>query len=513
MSSKKKGMAYVPREERPEFLAVVASLPEREAFPALARQLVERFNDAVLAGDTACLDECHMQYEAMVFALNGGTFFGSAADESCAFYVLQRAAAAPVGQVPMWGQVGEFMIEVEGIRLLVRVDPKALANHVSGDLWAIDLDKPGISSTGYRSFHMTVHGGSGMTVDRAVRAVVLDILAGQGGPQMIAESNLKLAKAHKYPAWLVEALAGVKADGQMTMFADPAAVEKKEPLSGAERARRHRKKLKELKQVLASEGVRSITLSHTDRCVLSLGLLAHEDLDHRGPNWAQDKKPGFDALLTKLWPEGDRDRYLAEPNRSSYRPTAFLRGQLDDVRKENRNLREVLNQVVAEVSPDAAKAPSAEVFSALEVTDAALQEVWEGLPSDFARARTALGLLRLRNNQHAELARAVQILQGRLKAAGLNERLTDDAKEWYWNTSPLGDYRATSAPEYMERMAANERSKADQSGILAQEIEALKHEADQLTEERRRAFEAAQVFENRLRAAGLSTDYRKQPGE
>lgn len=104
------------------------------------------------------------------------------------------------------------------------------------------------------------------------------------------------------------------------------------PLSGAERARRHRRKKKQ-------EGVKAINLTRTDRMVLSLGLLAHEDLDHRPKDWATSKKPGFDVLLKKLWPEGDDGRYLAEPKRSTYRPTAFLRDQLEQARVENQRLK------------------------------------------------------------------------------------------------------------------------------------------------------------------------------
>lgn len=95
-----------------------------------------------------------------------------------------------------------------------------------------------------------------------------------------------------------------------------------EPLSGAARAKRHREKKK-----LA--GVKSISLTSLERCVLSLGLLAHEDLDHRPANWETTKKPEFDALLHKLWPEGDSGRYLAEPKRSTYRPAAYLRNELE----------------------------------------------------------------------------------------------------------------------------------------------------------------------------------------
>ncbi|WP_282364366.1 hypothetical protein [Pseudomonas sp. PS01297] len=284
-----------------------------------------------------------------------------------------------------------------------------------------------------------------------------------------------------------------------------------EPLSGAERARRHRLKKKQA-------GIKDISLTHTERCVLSLGLLAHEDLDHRPADWATSKKPGFDALLKKLWPEGDKGRYLAEPQRSTYRPTEFLRNNLDRALIENRRLKEALHQIAAEVNVSAAAPANAvqgqddEDFATLVVTDAPLMTVWEKLPTDFARCATALGLLRLRNNQHAELGRAVEVLKARLSAAGLDARVTNNKKEWHWNRFPLEDYRATSAPEYMERIP-RKLSPADDRAELSRRVEYLEQERALLEAERNKAFAANYTLTERLRRAGLPTDYRPQPGE
>jgi len=284
-----------------------------------------------------------------------------------------------------------------------------------------------------------------------------------------------------------------------------------EPLSGAERARRHRLKKKK-------EGVKDISLTQTDRMVLSLGLLAHEDLDHRPKDWVTSKKPGFDALLKKLWPEGDNGRYLAEPQRSTRRPAGFLRDQLAAARVENQRLKSALHEIAAELNISAAAPANAvqgqdgEDFATLEVADAPLLTVWEKLPTDFARCATALGLLRLRNNQHAELAHAVEVLQARLSAAGLDERVTNNQKEWHWNRSPLEDYRATSAPEYMERMP-RKLSPADDRAELARRVEYLEKEQALLEVERNKAFSANYTLTERLRRAGLPTDYKPQPGE
>lgn len=169
-----------------------------------------------------------------------------------------------------------------------------------------------------------------------------------------------------------------------------------EPMSGAERARRCREKKK-------LQGVKAISLTHTDRCVLSLGLLAHEDLDHRPKDWATTKKLGFDALLKKLWPEGDNGRYLAEPRRSTYRPTAFLRDQLAREQVEKQRLREALNQIAAEVGGSSAPlAPLGEV---------------EALTKRLAALEKENALLEAeRNKAHA----AIDVYVSRLKKAGLS---------------------------------------------------------------------------------------------
>lgn len=284
------------------------------------------------------------------------------------------------------------------------------------------------------------------------------------------------------------------------------------PKSNAQRQRDLRARRKKLKE---ETGAKSILLSNEERCVLSLGLLAHEDLYHRPADWEVSKKPGFDALLKKLWPEGDNGRYLAEPERSTRRPAAFLRDQLELSRIETRRLKEVLHQISVEVNVSAAAPVNAdqdEDFSTIEVTDAPLQAVWEKLPTDFARCATALGLLRLRNNQHAELANAVEVLQARLRAAGLSDQVTSNTKPWYWNESPLADYRATSAPEYMERQT-RKLSPADERVELARRVEHLEQEQALLVAERTKAFAANRRLTERLRRAGLPTDYRPQEGE
>lgn len=151
------------------------------------------------------------------------------------------------------------------------------------------------------------------------------------------------------------------------------------PKTNAQRQRELRARRKKLKE---ETGAKSILLSHEERCVLSLGLLAHEDLFHRPADWESSKKPGFDALLDKLWPEGDKGRYLAEPERSTRRPAAFLRDQLEREREEKKRLQEALYEIAAEVGvPGAVVAPhdsAAQRLAALEKENQLLESERNG---------------------------------------------------------------------------------------------------------------------------------------
>lgn len=429
--ARKKPMQYVPHEERPEFLALVAELANvlPEQFPAIAQQCAEKYHDAVLAGHVEVLDQMESAYGALVYKLNGNTMFGCKAEADSAANVLERAVAAKPGQVPRWGQSGEFLLEVEGVRVWVVLTSNMLGNHRACDLHAVDLDKPFISETGYRSAGLTVTSSIGDTVDQAARRMVLDVIQSEGKLKPIKADAWVRSSPKKIPGWLADALAGVRPDGQLAMFGDapinPAA---KVPMSGAvrQRALRKRRKEQQLKPVLLTEAERQ---------------------------WLEQ-----------------------------------LREQGGPVQGGNGD------------------------FAMLEVTDAPLLSVWEQLPTDFSRAATALGLLRLRNSQHAELVCAVEVLQARLRVAGLDDRVNNHKEQWYWNKLPHRDFRVTSAPEYMERMAAAP-TQADELREAQRYLASAQAEIERLHGEQTKSFEANRRLIKRLKAAGLSTDYGAQPGE
>lgn len=429
--SKKETYKYVPQEERPEFMALVAELASvlPEQFAGIARQCAEKYHDAVLAGHVEVLDQMESAYCALVYKLNGETMHGCKADDDSAGHVLARAVAAQPGQVPSWGQAGEFLLEVEGVRVWVVINHHMLGNHRPCDLHAVDLDKPFISETGYRSGNLTATRSIGETVDQAARRLVLDLIQSQGKLKPIKADAWACLHPQKRPAWLVDTLAGVRPNGQLAMFGDapkdPAA---KVPMSNAARqkALRERRKAKQLKPVLLSE-------------------------------------------TEQQWLEQ-------------------LREQGGPVQGGNGD------------------------FATLEVTDAPLLSVWEQLPTDFSRAATALGLLRLRNSQHAELVCAVEVLQARLRAAGLDDRVKDRKEQWYWNKLPHRDFRVTSAPEYMERLGAAP-TQADELREAQRYLANAQAEIERLHGEQRQSFETNYRLAKRLKAAGLPSEFCKQPGE
>jgi hypothetical protein len=430
MAKKKAPAQVLPLEQQPLFLKTLEFLPaERGELEQLAGDMLQLFNDAMITASTRDIETSALRYNAVVYRLHGYTFMGSGTKEGAGGQ-LRKHLAAPAGVVPGWGQAGEYLLEVEGMRLRVEVDPWGMNSTHSLSFHAVDASAKFISETGYLSQFLHPDQHVGRTFGQAVRGLVEQLQQGEFKPKAIREAD---RAGITVPAWLVPALQGVTRNGQLTMplsteapSPEPA---EKVPLSNAERQRRHRQRLKELAD---TEGLKVIPLTRTDRMVLSLGVLAHEDLFHRQKDWATSKKPGFDALLTKLWPEGDNGRYLAEPERSTRRPAAFLRDELERLRTENPRLKAALNEIAAEV----------------------------GAPAAAPVARTSAGKP--------------------MDLDGLN-------REVEWLVCELN--KATA------------------------KVDAFEREQTLLESERNKAFEANKTLTERLRRAGLPTDYRKQPGE
>lgn len=130
--------------------ALAVELPSaRQDLLAVAKSLVVALNAAVVAGDRAAASAAQDRYDAVVWKLNGGTFFGCEAGEGGGV-LARRFCAADPGEIPLWGQGGEFLIEVRGIRAVACLSYCFGRMNAGFSFNAIDPSAPFISPTGFR---------------------------------------------------------------------------------------------------------------------------------------------------------------------------------------------------------------------------------------------------------------------------------------------------------------------------------------------------------------------------
>lgn len=129
--------------------AELASNPQliEDALPGF-QSILERYHAAILGDDIPLAHRICDEADAYVDALQGGDRFGCKCEDGAAT-LLERAAAAPVGEVPTWGQCGDFILTVLGVR--VRITWGGLFG-LGFAIHAVDWEKPFFSGTGYRSF-------------------------------------------------------------------------------------------------------------------------------------------------------------------------------------------------------------------------------------------------------------------------------------------------------------------------------------------------------------------------
>src|ERR1700730_10878662 len=97
-------------------------------------------------------EEAHL----LAAKLNGGTC-GIIAGPDAPGCILERESAAPPDTVPLWGQAGEFIVTVGAMR--VRIELHGMFGIGSTSCLfpgfyarAVDLDRPFLSETGFRTF-------------------------------------------------------------------------------------------------------------------------------------------------------------------------------------------------------------------------------------------------------------------------------------------------------------------------------------------------------------------------
>ncbi|MEJ0038737.1 MAG: hypothetical protein WDO68_22120 [Gammaproteobacteria bacterium] len=161
-----------------EFERETAHLPSAmdQAVPFF-RSLLGQHHAAMMAGDAERVFELREEARKLALRLNNGKP-GIIADENAPGCMLETLTAASLGEVPIWGQAGEFNIEAAGTRVRVVIDGVfGIGSSVS--FWhgfaahCVDANKPFISETGYRSF-LGLHAApmAGMTPDAFVKAAL-----------------------------------------------------------------------------------------------------------------------------------------------------------------------------------------------------------------------------------------------------------------------------------------------------------------------------------------------------
>jgi hypothetical protein len=167
---------------------LATTLPEGEdELLETAASAVARYDQAVVSGDDAGATVAAQLVDAVVWKLNGGTMFGCKADEDAAGCRVDRFCAAPAGAVPRWGQRGEFLVKVAGVRAVVEVDDNLSRGVHHFAFHAIDPHALFISETGYRSHFTAAVAGS--TVDAVARGLMAALVRSEGKCMLSAQAR------------------------------------------------------------------------------------------------------------------------------------------------------------------------------------------------------------------------------------------------------------------------------------------------------------------------------------
>lgn len=144
------------QNQKRQFERETAGLPDdMEQGLSHYRQLIDAHHTAMMAADGEEIIRIRDEARMLASKLNGGAP-GILAGSDAPGSVLMARTAAPDGQVPLWGQVGSFTLEVASTP--VRIEMEGMLGIASHTHWlgfaihAVDWEKPFLSHTGYRSF-------------------------------------------------------------------------------------------------------------------------------------------------------------------------------------------------------------------------------------------------------------------------------------------------------------------------------------------------------------------------
>ena len=186
----------------------------------LAKILVREGEKAILAGQIEKACRVWEEREAMIYKLNGNTFFASRC-EGGGYSIFEDFAGVEFGTNPAWMQRGEFVVEVDDVQALVVYEPGSHMGDFHFSFYAINEKRMFFSETGYRScFFRNAEG----TVEDKARATVKGLIRECGLKKIQPAPHRNIGGVFNGRPWLeayrssVSEQYFIEANGQMSMF-------------------------------------------------------------------------------------------------------------------------------------------------------------------------------------------------------------------------------------------------------------------------------------------------------
>lgn len=172
------------------------------------------YHKAVMANDPLRMKEAAMGYATVVWVLSGCTFFGcSESIKGTGGHACMEHCRATPGEVPEWGQKGEFLVTVaDTMRVLVHYRPETTLDsrgHWEGwgfsarfDYNAVDFEAPFVSNTGYR-FDSPRKDPEGLDVAEYARYAIIEHLFEKGKRKPLVYIDVDAyCRKQPRPAWV-----------------------------------------------------------------------------------------------------------------------------------------------------------------------------------------------------------------------------------------------------------------------------------------------------------------------
>lgn len=342
-------------DQRSEFSNALALLPEGEdALVEHAAWRLEQYSDARQCGDAETMSAAELFYWAAVWRLNGDTVHGCKAPGGGLDRIQKRLASAP-GVPTLWGQRGDWLLEVDGMRLWVRTGCSSLGGRHGVDLRAVDADAPFLNVYGLLNVQLWPDDYPGLDFVRALRAKVEALIAGDHPPVEIETHH----RAGLYlPDWLAPALDGVTRNGQQALALSgrapavdgaSAAEPPKVPMSNRERQRLFRQRKREREQAAQAEGGLTLSLTARERITLANALDYYDFQCPHDNDWARQGRLDLYRRLERPHSLGPLN-WPADEDRPAWYSRQLWHVICDDLKRKREQAESELVAARAEVA-------------------------------------------------------------------------------------------------------------------------------------------------------------------